>query len=104
MKKVFVLVSVLVLVVAVCNAMAAPDTLLLRVYSDSSTYLAGDYISIALLLLASFFLLVSFLSAYDRVSALKQEDEPHFMTLLAILVFAVIVILIGAVPILSGWI
>jgi len=69
-----------------------------------SAYLAGDYISIALLLLASFFLLVSFLSAYDRVSALKQENEPHFMTLLAILVLAVIVIMIGVVPILSGWI
>jgi hypothetical protein len=46
MKKVLVLVGVLVLVVAVCNAMAAPDTLLLRVYSDSSIYLAGDYMPV----------------------------------------------------------
>ena len=46
MKKVFVLVSVLVLVVAVSDAIAAPDTVLVRVYSDSSTYLAGDYIPV----------------------------------------------------------
>jgi len=67
-----------------------------------SAYLAHDYLSIAILLFASFFLLVSFLFSYEKVSALKQEREPHFTTLLSILVLSIIVILIGLVPILMG--
>ncbi len=69
-----------------------------------SAYLARDYLSIALLLLASFFLLYSFLLSYGKVSALKQEREPHFTTLMSILILSIIVILIGLVPIITGWI
>jgi formate hydrogenlyase subunit 3/multisubunit Na+/H+ antiporter MnhD subunit len=67
-----------------------------------SAYLAKDYLSIGLLLLSSFFLLLGFLSSYEKVSALKQEREPHFTTLLAILVLSVIIVLIGLVPLITG--
>jgi formate hydrogenlyase subunit 3/multisubunit Na+/H+ antiporter MnhD subunit len=67
-----------------------------------SAYLARDYLSIALLLLASFFLLYSFLLSYSKVSALKQEKEPHFTTLMSIMILSIIIILIGLVPILTG--
>ncbi len=69
-----------------------------------SAYLAHDYLSIALLLLSSFFLLYGFLLSYGKVSALKQEREPHFTTLMSIMILSIIVILIGLVPILTGWI
>ena len=67
-----------------------------------SAYIAHDYLSIALLLLASFFLLYSFLLSYSKISALKQERESHFTTLMSIIVLSIIVIVIGLVPILTG--
>jgi formate hydrogenlyase subunit 3/multisubunit Na+/H+ antiporter MnhD subunit len=69
-----------------------------------SAYTARDYIPLALLLLASFFLLRSFLIGYGKISALKQESEPHFATLASILILAIIVIVIGIIPLMSGWI
>ncbi len=69
-----------------------------------SAYLAKDYLSIVLMLTASFFLLLSFLRSYEKVSALKQESEPHFTTLVSIFLLAVIVILIGLIPLATGWI
>jgi formate hydrogenlyase subunit 3/multisubunit Na+/H+ antiporter MnhD subunit len=67
-----------------------------------SAYLARDYLSIALLLSASFFVLVSFLLSYEKISALKQEEEPHFTTLLAMLILSIIIVLIGLVPLITG--
>jgi NADH-quinone oxidoreductase subunit N len=69
-----------------------------------AAYLVHDYLAIALMLIASFFLLLSFLNGYEKFATLKQKREPHFTTLLSILVLSILVILMGLVPILAGWI